>query len=102
MVYFLIGTRGCRKRLVSRKDVFVTIHRQKLENAAPGLNRNLSNTHDITPLRAYPAFQKNHTSLQTGLLTAGNPPLATVERPHVYIELECPRFNLRQVLLWGR
>ena len=33
---------GCRKRLVSRKDVFVTIHRQKLENAAPILNHYFS------------------------------------------------------------
>ena len=93
MVYFLIGTRGCRKRLVSRKDVFVTIHRQKLENAAPILNHYFSKIHDISPLKAKPAIQKNHTSLQTYLLTAGNPPLATIERPHVYIELECPRFN---------
>ena len=76
--------------LCPRNDVFVTMHRQKLENAAPVFNHYFSKIHDISPLKAKPAIQKIHTSLQTYSTTAGNPFLATVERPRVYIELECP------------
>ena len=47
----------------------------------------------MSPLTAKAAFQKNHTSLQTRLPTAGNPPLATIERPRVHIELKWPLFK---------
>ena len=70
------------------------MHRQKLENAAPILNHYFSKIHDISPLKAKPAIQKIHTSLQTYSTTAGNPLLATVERPRVYIELKWPLFSL--------
>ena len=48
-------------------------------------SRYFTKTHDISPLKAKPAIQKNHTSLQTYSTTAGNPLLATVERPRIYI-----------------